>query len=287
VELKHSFTVSAPVEEAWDVLTDLKRVAAAMPGAELTDVTGDEYHGRVNVRVGPFAMAYAGTARFVELDRDRHTAVVRAEGKEEKGQGAAAATIVTVLRPDGGGTVADITSTIDVSGRAAQFGRSMLADVSGRLLQQFAERLEADIRLSDASAATTAPVQTAAVTETAGPAAAPTAAAPTAAAPTTAGPTAGGATTDGLTRREAESSASGPARGRAPVSAGAPIDALGLTAQITADRLPDLLTGLGLALAAAGLVREIRPGHRLLASATLALAAGVALRAAAARRAAA
>jgi carbon monoxide dehydrogenase subunit G len=271
VELKHSFTVSAPVEEAWDVLTDLKRVAACMPGAELTDVTGDEYHGRVNVRVGPFAMAYAGTARFVELDRDRHTAVVRAEGKEEKGQGAAAATIVTVLRPDGGGTVADITSTIDVSGRAAQFGRSMLADVSGRLLQQFAERLEADIRLSDASTATTAPAQSATSTKTAGPHAS-TAAAPTA---------------DDLTRREGASSASGPALGRASASAGAPIDALGLTAQITADRLPDLLTGLGLALGAAGLVREVRPGHRLLAGATLALAAGVALRAAAVRRAAA
>jgi uncharacterized protein len=278
VELKHSFTVSAPVEEAWDVLTDLKRVAAAMPGAELTDVTGDEYHGRVNVRVGPFAMAYAGTARFVELDRDRHTAVLRAEGKEEKGQGAAAATIVTVLRPDGGGTVADITSTIDVSGRAAQFGRSMLADVSGRLLQQFAERLEADIRLSDASAASIAPAESA------------TAPAESVTSTGTAGPSAStpdARTSDGRARREAESSASGPARGRASVSAGAPIDALGLTAQITADRLPDLLTGLGLALGAAGLVRQVRPGHRLLAGATLALAAGVALRAAAARRAAA
>jgi uncharacterized protein len=267
VELKHSFAVSAPVEEAWDVLTDLKRVAACMPGAELTDVTGDEYHGRVHVRVGPFAMAYAGTARFTELDRERHTAVVRAEGKEEKGQGAAAATIVTVLRPDGGGTIADITSTIDVSGRAAQFGRSMLADVSGRLLQQFAERLEADMRLSDASAATTAPAQDTTSIGTADTAAAPTG--------------------DDRARREMASSASGPALGRASANAGAPIDALGLTAQITADRLPDLLTGLGLALGAAGLVREVRPGHRLLAGATLALAAGVALRAAAARRAAA
>ena len=270
MELKHSFAVSAPVEEAWDVLTDLKRVAACMPGAELTGVTGDEYHGRVNVRVGPFAMAYAGTARFVELDRDRHTAVVRAEGKEEKGQGAAAATIVTVLHPDGGGTVADITSTIDVSGRAAQFGRSMLADVSGRLLQQFAERLEADIRLSDVASAT-APAESAASTGTAGPPAS------TADAPAY-------ADRAGL---DAEAGAPGHARGRAPVNAGAgaPIDALGLTAQITVDRLPDLLTGLGLALAAAGLVREVRPGHRLLASATLALAAGAALRAAAARRA--
>lgn len=273
MELKHSFAVSAPVEEAWDVLTDLKRVAACMPGAELTDVTGDDYHGRVHVRVGPFAMAYAGTARFVELDRERHVAVVRAEGKEEKGQGAAAATIVTVLRADDGGTVADITSSIDVSGRAAQFGRSMLADVSGRLLQQFAERLEADIRLSDASSTTTVRAESAASTRSAAPAdgavAAPVAA-----------PAA-----DGRTRPAGESSTSGTAFGGASVSAGAPIDALGLTAQITADRLPDLLAGLGLALGAAGIIREVRPGNRLLAAATLALAASVALRAASERRA--
>jgi carbon monoxide dehydrogenase subunit G len=269
VELKHSFAISAPVDEAWDVLTDLKRVAACMPGAELTDVTGDEYHGSVHVRVGPFAMAYAGTARFVELDRDRHTVVLRAEGKEEKGQGTAAATIVTVLRPGDGSTVADIASTIDVSGRAAQFGRSMVADVSGRLLQQFAERLEADIRLSDGSAASTARAESTTSTRSA----APTASTVTA-------PTAGG-----RTRQEGESSASGPALGSASVTVGAPIDALGLTAQITADRLPGLLAGLGVALGAAALIREVRPGNRLLAGATLALAASVALRAAAARRA--
>jgi uncharacterized protein len=264
VELKNSFSVSVPVEEAWDVLTDLKRVAPCMPGAQLTGVTGDEYHGSVSVRVGPFAMAYAGTARFLELDQDRYTAVLRAEGREEKGQGTAAATITTVLHPDGAATMADITSNIEISGKAAQFGRSMLADVSGRLLQQFAERLEADIRLSDGHTAASAVAGTG-----------------------TANAVTAGRTASVHDRPDREIRSERPPSSQVTVPAAAPIDALGLSAQITAERLPDLLAGLGVALGVAGLIREIRPpGSRLLAGATLALSASVALRAVATRKAA-
>lgn len=142
MELEHTFTVAAPVEQAWEVLLDLERIAPCMPGATLTGVEGDEFTGTVRVKLGPVTMTFGGQGRFVEQDPDTRRIVVEASGKDKRGGGTARATIRAALRgADGGATEVAVHSDLVVTGRAAQFGRGMIADVSTRLLDQFTDCL--------------------------------------------------------------------------------------------------------------------------------------------------
>ena len=145
MELNNEFSVSVPVDQAWAVLTDLERIAPCMPGAQLQEVEGDEYRGIVKVKVGPITAQYRGSARFVELDKDGHRAVLKAEGRDTRGQGNASATVVATLVPGGSSTTVGIQTDLSVTGKVAQFGRGVLADVSAKLLDQFVKRLEADV----------------------------------------------------------------------------------------------------------------------------------------------
>ncbi|MFC9454514.1 SRPBCC family protein [Streptomyces sp. NPDC056983] len=144
VELTNTFTVNLPVEDAWKVLTDLERVAPCLPGAALLSVDGDVHRGAVKIKVGPVSARYEGTARFVERDDQAHRATVRAEGKDVGGQGSAAATVALALSEQGPGTQVDVRTDLELSGRVAQFGRGVIADVTNKLLQQFVQRLEAE-----------------------------------------------------------------------------------------------------------------------------------------------
>jgi carbon monoxide dehydrogenase subunit G len=145
MELKNEFRVSVPIDVAWAVLTDLERIAPCMPGAELQEVEGEEYRGIVKVKVGPITAQYKGTARFVEKDDAQHRAVLRAEGRDTRGQGNASATVIASATPDGDGTVVSIDTDLSITGKVAQFGRSIMADVSTKMLGEFADRLEADV----------------------------------------------------------------------------------------------------------------------------------------------
>ena len=145
MELTNEFTVGVPVERAWQVLTDVEGIAPCMPGAELQEVAGDEYRGIVKVKVGPITAQYKGAARFVELDEGGRRAVLRAEGRDTRGQGNANATITATLVPDGDGTRVSVLTDLAVTGRVAQFGRGVLADVSAKLLGQFVSCLESTV----------------------------------------------------------------------------------------------------------------------------------------------
>jgi carbon monoxide dehydrogenase subunit G len=145
MELSNELRVSVPMEQAWEVLTDVERIAPCMPGAELQEVEGDEYRGIVKVKVGPITAQYKGKATFVERDDSGHKAVLRAEGRDTRGQGNASATITAKLQPDGDGTKVEVLTDLTITGRVAQFGRGVLADVSGKLMDQFAECLEKDL----------------------------------------------------------------------------------------------------------------------------------------------
>ena len=145
MELANEFTVDVGVDEAWRVLTDLQRIAPCMPGATLEAVDGDDHKGVVKVKVGPVTAQYRGIARFVERDEEAHRAVVRAEGRESRGQGSASATITATLEPAGDATHVSVVTELSISGRAAQFGRGVLADVSNKLLGQFVESLESTV----------------------------------------------------------------------------------------------------------------------------------------------
>ena len=145
MELVHEFTVAVPVEQAWDVLTDVERIAPCLPGAELTGVDGGTYHGQVKIKVGPITAQYKGTASFAEKDEAARRVVLKAAGRDTRGQGTPSATVTAGMGADGGSTTVSIVTDLSVTGRVAQFGRGVMGDVSARLLDQFVRSLEADV----------------------------------------------------------------------------------------------------------------------------------------------
>jgi carbon monoxide dehydrogenase subunit G len=145
MELTNEFEVAVPVEEAWAVLTDLERLAPCLPGAQLREVEGDEYRGAVKIKVGPITTSYDGAIRFVERDESAHRMVLKAEGRETRGQGNVAAVITATMSPSVGGTSVVVATDLTISGKVAQFGRGVLADVSAKLLDQFVVNLESTV----------------------------------------------------------------------------------------------------------------------------------------------
>jgi carbon monoxide dehydrogenase subunit G len=162
IELDNSFTVPVPPEQAWDVLLDVETIAPCMPGASVLSVEGDEIQGQVKVKLGPLSLTYKGTAKFTEKDQESHTIAIEASGKETRGAGTASANVTATLKPGdtGAETVVSIHTSLNVTGRPAQFGRSLLPEVSGKLIQQFATNLEAMIT-ADTTTADTATEETA------------------------------------------------------------------------------------------------------------------------------
>lgn len=154
IELDNSFTVPVPPAQAWDVLLDVERIAPCMPGATVTSVSDDEIAGQVKVKLGPLSLSYKGTAKFTEKDPSSHTIAIEASGKETRGAGTAAATVHAGLKPGDSEdqTLVSIHTSLNVTGRPAQFGRSLLPEVSGKLIDQFATNLEALIQQGGASA---------------------------------------------------------------------------------------------------------------------------------------
>jgi uncharacterized protein len=159
IELDNSFTVPVPPEQAWDVLLDVERIAPCMPGASVTSVDGDEIEGQVKVKLGPLSLTYKGTAKFTEKDQAGHSISIEAAGKETRGSGTASATVQANLAPgdDAGQTLVSIHTSLNVTGKPAQFGRSLLPEVSGKLIQQFATNLEALINADTAGPDPAAP----------------------------------------------------------------------------------------------------------------------------------
>jgi uncharacterized protein len=143
IELDHSFTVPVPPDQAWDVLLDVKTIAPCMPGATVDEVDGDVVNGRIKVKVGPVSLTYKGTAKFTERNPETHVVVVEAAGKETRGAGTASATVRASLAPEASGTGTEVTmhTTMNVTGRPAQFGRGVMVEVGGKLVEQFAANL--------------------------------------------------------------------------------------------------------------------------------------------------
>ncbi|MGH3419742.1 MAG: SRPBCC family protein [Streptosporangiaceae bacterium] len=143
MEMDHSFTVPVPPERAWDVLLDVERIAPCMPGASVDEFDGEVVTGRIKVKVGPVSLTYRGTAKFTERDPDAKVIVLEASGKETRGAGTASATVRATLESESGGeaTKATMHTTMNVTGRPAQFGRGVMVEVGGKLVEQFAQNL--------------------------------------------------------------------------------------------------------------------------------------------------
>ena len=130
MELNNEFRVAVPAAKTWEVLSDVERVAPCIPGAQLLSVDGDEFTGAVKVKVGPITVSYKGEAAFQEKDEAAQRVVIKANGKETRGSGNAAALVTAQLKDEGDATHVVITTDLTISGKAAQFGRGVLADVS-------------------------------------------------------------------------------------------------------------------------------------------------------------
>ncbi len=153
MQLTNEFDVPRPLDEAWAVLTDVERIAPCMPGAQLTEVDGDTYHGTVKVKVGPVVAQYAGQARFLEKDAENHRAVLEAKGKEKSGRGLANAKVTAQLAGQADSTHVTVLTDLTISGPLAQFGRGAIAEVSTKLLKQFVTNLRETVLEAPSEAA--------------------------------------------------------------------------------------------------------------------------------------
>jgi uncharacterized protein len=151
MDLHHKFVVPASFDVAWDAFNDLEGLVPCVPGGELTAAEGDTFSGTVKVKLGPISMLYGGTGEFLERDKAAGRMVVKAKGKDKRGNGTAGATVIAQLTPEGTGTAVDVTTELAVTGKPAQFGRGVIQDVSDKLLGQFVECISA--KLGSASAA--------------------------------------------------------------------------------------------------------------------------------------
>ena len=157
--MDHSFTVPVPPDRAWDVLLDVEGIAPCMPGATVDEFDGEVVTGRIKVKVGPVSLTYRGTAKFIERDPAAHVVVMEASGKETRGAGTASATVRASLEPESSGAATKVTmhTTMNVTGRPAQFGRGVMVEVGGKLVEKFADNLAQLISGDGAAAADGAP----------------------------------------------------------------------------------------------------------------------------------
>jgi carbon monoxide dehydrogenase subunit G len=155
MKLEQSFTVAAPVEEVWDALIDVERIAPCLPGAEITGQGPDgSYEGNFTVKLGPTTASYRGSLKMDSLDEASRTATMHAKGTDKRGQGGANATIVSTLREDGGETTVDVITDFTITGRLARFGRGgMIEDISKRMMRDFSQCLQATLTSEPAPAA--------------------------------------------------------------------------------------------------------------------------------------
>jgi uncharacterized protein len=155
VQLEHQFSVPAPVEVVWKALTDPARVAPCLPGASLSSVDGNSFNGSVKVKLGPISLLYKGSGEFVETDEKARRLVIKASGKDSRGNGTASASVVVTIT-GGDVTTGTVTSDLSITGRPAQFGRGLISEVGGKILETFANNLAADLA-SDSAGSTEAP----------------------------------------------------------------------------------------------------------------------------------
>ena len=141
MKLEHSFSVPADLDTVWAAVLDPERVAPCMPGASLSEVDGDAFKGTVKVKVGPISLQYKGSGEFLEKDEAARKVVIKAAGKDTRGNGTASATVTVTLRAEGAGTAGSVDTDLSITGKPAQFGRGLISEVGGKILDSFAASL--------------------------------------------------------------------------------------------------------------------------------------------------
>jgi uncharacterized protein len=152
VKLEHSFTVPADLDTVWQAVLDPERVAPCMPGATLAEVDGDTFKGSVKVKMGPVSLLYKGSGEFLSKEEDTRTVVIKASGKDARGNGTASATVTVSLSADGAATLGSVVTDLSITGKPAQFGRGLISEVGGKILDSFATCLASKLAPSTSPA---------------------------------------------------------------------------------------------------------------------------------------
>jgi carbon monoxide dehydrogenase subunit G len=160
MELEHDFTVPVPVDQAWQVLLDIERIAPCMPGATLDSIEGDEFTGALKVKLGAMTITYKGSARIASRDETARTVTIEGMGKESRGSGTASASVEAHLTDEDGQTRVTVHTKLNVTGRPAQFGRNILAEVGGKVISRFADNLAAELAREESPAAAEPKIET-------------------------------------------------------------------------------------------------------------------------------
>lgn len=143
--LENRFTVPVSADTVWSTLVDVERAVVFLPGASLRSVDGDHFEGRVKVKVGPITMSFKGVANFSVKDGIARRAVIDGAGKEIAGDGTAKGSMTMVVEEVPAGSEVVLTTNLDITGKAAKFGRRMITDIASRLVDQFAAALTDDL----------------------------------------------------------------------------------------------------------------------------------------------
>src|SRR5919199_586601 len=145
MKIENEFVVDAPVQQAWDAMLDLERIAPCLPGASIDEAADQEYQGTMAIKLGPISARYRGTVSIEQADEENHRAVMKANGQETRGQGSASATITSTLYEENGSTRVHVETDMQVAGRVAQFGRGIMQDVAEELMDRFSTGVEQEI----------------------------------------------------------------------------------------------------------------------------------------------
>ena len=147
--LDNHLDVPADPDAVFALINDVERVAGCLPGAVLDGREDDTYLGRVTFKVGPIKAAYSGRIRFTEVAPDERRLRLSARGADSHGNGDAEADVTLTVAPAAGGASLDLHTDLLVRGKIAQFGKGAITTVSGRLLDQFARNLAAQLSEGD------------------------------------------------------------------------------------------------------------------------------------------
>lgn len=166
MQLKHQLSIPAPIDVVWPALLDPERVAPCVPGATLTGVDGDSFTGTVKVKVGPITLLYKGTGTFAQQDEQARSAVLKASAKDTRGNGTVNATVTLTLADEGDRTSGVVATDLSITGKPAQFGRGLIADVGGKIIEQFAACLSEKLAAPAVAVGAEQPSEAPATTET-------------------------------------------------------------------------------------------------------------------------
>jgi uncharacterized protein len=158
MELTNTFAVERSINETWEALNDIEKMALCMPGASLTSLEGDSFSGKVSLRVGPVMMTYVGEGTIAERNASDRWLSMKLKGKEAKGSGTAAAVVrATLVQETPDVTCVEVRTDVDLTGKPAQFGRGVLNEVAGVIIGKFADNLAAELSRGSRTASTTPP----------------------------------------------------------------------------------------------------------------------------------